>query len=290
MHSATLGNLRTSSGVHPRTSSVPQLKCQASGGHRSHFSKGNVQAGKVHERRLVVACAQVVSNAGSAGSKDSAVVPVVKIDNIHDPFATVVYIKLGDVLEDLLDTVSALKNLGLNIKRAKLNPSDPESSHKFYVSDATTSEKILKSDRLETIRYTILENMAKYHPESIPQLNVAHPVNLPDSRDSTRPLGPRQRFAVDTTIEIEEHDGGSCSEVYVTTKDRPGLLVDIVAVLKDLNVNVVSAEVDTVGIEAQDEFFVTYQGAALSPSMQELVSNCLQYYLSLQEVECQESY
>ena len=29
--------------------------------------------------------------------------------------------------------------------------------------------------------------------------------------------------------------------------------------LKDVNLNVVSAEVDTVGTEAQDEFFVTYR-------------------------------
>lgn len=34
---------------------------------------------------------------------------------------------------------------------------------------------------------------------------------------------------------------------------RPGLLVDIVRVLKDINLNVVSAEVDTVGTEARDE-------------------------------------
>lgn len=31
----------------------------------------------------------------------------------------------------------------------------------------------------------------------------------------------------------------------------PGLLVDIVSVLKDINVNVVSAEIDTIGDRAQ---------------------------------------
>ena len=144
----------------------------------------------------------------------------------------------------------------------------------------------------------------------------------------------------------------------VTTTDRPGLLVDVVSVLKDINVNVVrtgalpgaharacmvaraahksrnaacthavntstaccfplllenriqrtactaclpdgispphcsqvSAEIDTVGDTAQDEFFVTYHGEPLNPPMIQLVSNSLQYYLSLGEVSREESY
>jgi hypothetical protein len=45
----------------------------------------------------------------------------------------------------------------------------------------------------------------------------------------------------------QDSPNGSCSVLKVETRDRPGLLVDIVAVLKDINVNVVSAEVDTIG-------------------------------------------
>lgn len=57
-----------------------------------------------------------------------------------------------------------------------------------------------------------------------------------------------------------------------------------VRVLKDINLNVVSAEVDTLGDEARDEFFVTYHGEPLSSPMCTLVMNALQYYLSLNEV------
>ena len=64
---------------------------------------------------------------------------------------------------------------------------------------------------------------------------------------------------VPTTIEVTEAPNGSCSVLKIKTADRPGLLVDIVRVLKDVNLNVVSAEVDTVGTEAEDEFFVTYR-------------------------------
>ena len=60
------------------------------------------------------------------------------------------------------------------------------------------------------------------------------------------------------------------------TPIRPGLLVDIVSVLKDINVNVVSAEIDTIGGEARDELFVTYHGEPLSGPMTQLVTNALQ--------------
>ena len=39
---------------------------------------------------------------------------------------------------------------------------------------------------------------------------------------------------------------------------------DIVRVLKDINLNVVSAEVDTIGRNAVDRFNITYHGEPLS--------------------------
>jgi hypothetical protein len=43
----------------------------------------------------------------------------------------------------------------------------------------------------------------------------------------------------------------------------PALAPDIVRVLKDVNLNVVSAEVDTIGRNAMDKFMVTYHGEPL---------------------------
>ena len=216
--------------------------------------------------------------------------PIVKIDNMHDPFATIVTVRFGNVLGDLVETIGALKNLGLNIKRAKLDTNDPSSKHRFYITDSATSEKIVKSSQLEKIRLTILEILTRLYPESGAQLNFGNRVRVAEPHDLTDPLGLGHRTAVETTIRIEEDATGSHSEVFITTQDRPGLLVDIVSVLKDLNVNVVSAEVDTVGTEAQDEFFVTYHGEPLTPPMEELVRNALQYYLSLAYIEREESY
>lgn len=51
-----------------------------------------------------------------------------------------------------------------------------------------------------------------------------------------------------------------------------------------------SVQVDTEGVAAKDTFYVTYHGEPLGPSMTQLVTNALQYYLSLYEVEKEESY
>lgn len=93
-----------------------------------------------------------------------------------------------------------------------------------------------------------------------------------------------------TTVRVLEDTEGSHSELFVDTPDRPGLLTAIVSTLKDVNVNVISAEVDTEGDQAKDMFYVTYHGDPLPPPMVQLVTNALQYYLTLSEVEKEESY
>lgn len=91
-------------------------------------------------------------------------------------------------------------------------------------------------------------------------------------------------------IQVKEHDNGTYSEVRVETSDRPGLLTQIVSVLKDLNVNVVSADIETEGNMAHDKFYVTYHGEPLPQPMVLLVTNALQYHLALADIEREESY
>ena len=61
-----------------------------------------------------------------------------------------------------------------------------------------------------------------------------------------------RRHAVATVIEVTEDEDASHSEVFIQTRDRPGLLTDIVRTLKDSNVNVVSAEVRRMGLPLCD--------------------------------------
>lgn len=90
--------------------------------------------------------------------------------------------------------VAALKNLKLNIRRAKIKAGG--GPIKFYITDALTSEKILKSARLEEIRLTIFNNLLKYHPESGAAIGwgeASTPVT--DSIDPLHPLGARDGCA-----------------------------------------------------------------------------------------------
>eukprot|EP00884_Botryococcus_braunii_P005185 jgi/Botrbrau1/14668/Bobra.0108s0027.3 len=219
--------------------------------------------------------------------------PVITIDNHSDPFATVVGIQFGDRLGELLDTMAALKNLQLNITRAKINKEVEQGkpiTHVFYVTDAKTSEKVLKSSKVEAIRTTILSNLVKYHEEAKDKLSWSTPIEHNIGNDVLSPLGPPARMPVETRIEIDNIQNGRYSILKITTGDRPGLLTDIVRILKDISINLVSAEIDTEGVVAKDEFYITYHGDALNPSMTTLVKNALQYYLTIAAIQQEDSY
>lgn len=54
------------------------------------------------------------------------------------------------------------------------------------------------------------------------------------------------RGEIKTVIKVQEDPEGAYTEVIIKTTDRPGLLTDIVHYMKDINVNVISAEVSQV--------------------------------------------
>ena len=212
--------------------------------------------------------------------------PIVKINNEDDPLATIVTIKFGDYLGDLLDTVNALRNLNLNIVRAKFEVDG--NRNKFYLTDSKTGEKIFDCDRIEDIRMTIINNLMLYPPESLDELSSFFRAKR--AMEPLSALGARGAPSVSTDITLHADKNGIRTILEVTTGDRPGLLVDIVRTLKDISVNVVSAKAETIGKAAHDVFAVTYHGEPLTPPMELLVSNALYYYLARAEVEREESY
>lgn len=198
--------------------------------------------------------------------------PVVRIDNKTDPASTIVTVEFGDRLGELLDTITALRELGLNIYRAKLDSARGRGANTFFVTDVTTSEKITRSAQIEQIRMTVINHLQRHHPESCEVMGL--PAELEE---------PRSQAAAPATVEVAEAPNGSCSVVFIEAPDRPGLLVDIVRTLKGLNINVVSAEIDTIGPVARDELFVTYEGNPLDGPMTQLVVDALQLRLCPRE-------
>uniref|UniRef100_A0A7S2Z3V9 ACT domain-containing protein n=1 Tax=Chloropicon laureae TaxID=464258 RepID=A0A7S2Z3V9_9CHLO len=230
--------------------------------------------------------AMVADNNVAGENQTDAPQPIVKINNESDPLATVVSIKFGDYLGDLLDTVGALKNLDLNIVRAKFDVDG--NKNKFFITDAKNGEKIFSTRRLEEIRMTIINNLILYHPESVEELSSFF--HAKRAAEPLSALGARGAPSVSTDITLHRDANDIRSILEITTADRPGLLVDIVRTLKDISVNVVSAKAETIGRAAHDVFAVTYHGEPLNAPMETLVVNALYYYLARAEVEKEESY
>ncbi|CAI8603818.1 unnamed protein product [Vicia faba] len=104
------------------------------------------------------------------GVTDTVPTPIVIIDQDSDPNATVVKITFGHRLGALLDTMSALKSLGLNVVKANVFLDSSGKHNKFFITKADTGRKVEDPELLEAIRLTIINNLIQYHPESSSQL------------------------------------------------------------------------------------------------------------------------
>ncbi|AED90778.1 ACT domain-containing protein [Arabidopsis thaliana] len=97
---------------------------------------------------------------------------------------------------------------------------------------------------------------------------------------------PEKKIDVDiaTHIHVKE-DGPKRSLLVIETADRPGLVVEMIKVMADVNIDVESAEIDTEGLVAKDKFHVSYQGQALNRSLSQVLVNCLRYFLRRPETD-----
>ncbi|TVU42099.1 hypothetical protein EJB05_08504 [Eragrostis curvula] len=202
---------------------------------------------------------------------DTDPIPKVIIDQDSDPDATIVEITLGDRLGDLLDTMNALKGLGLNVVKASVCLDASGKHNKFAITKLSTGRKIDDPELLEAVRLTIINNMLQYHPESSSKLAMGATFG---------PEAPTEQVDLDIATHIDIYDDGSeRSLLVVETADRPGLLIDLVKIISDINVNVQSGEFDTEGLLAKAKFHVSYRGKALSKALQEVLVNSLRYSL-----------
>lgn len=202
---------------------------------------------------------------------DTDPIPKVIIDQDSDPDATIVEVTLGDRLGDLVDTMSALKNLGLNVVKASVCLDSTGKHNKFSITKSSTGRKIDDPELLEAVRLTIINNMIQYHPESSSQLAMGATFG---------PEAPAEQVDVDIATHIDIYDDGpERSLLVVEAADRPGLLVDLVKAISDTNVTVQSGEFDTEGLLAKAKFHVSYRGRALSKTLQQVLSNSLRYFL-----------
>ncbi|KAM0923636.1 hypothetical protein ACQ4PT_005379 [Festuca glaucescens] len=174
---------------------------------------------------------------GSSSNTDTVPTPKVIIDQDSDPDATIVEVTLGDRLGDLLDTMSALRNLGLNVVKASVCLDSSGKHNKFSITKSSTGRKIDDPELLEAVRLTIINNMLEYHPEASSQLAMGATFGIEP---------PTEVVDVDIATHIDIYDDGpERSLLVVESADRPGLLVDLVKIIADINITVQSGEFDT---------------------------------------------
>ncbi|GAA0165481.1 hypothetical protein LIER_20875 [Lithospermum erythrorhizon] len=208
---------------------------------------------------------------GSLQGSDSIPTPKVIIDQDADPDATVVEITFGDRLGALLDTMNALRNLGLNVLKANVYLDSSGKHTKFAITKASTGRKVEDPELLEAIRLTIINNLLEYHPESSSQLAMGSTFGV---------FQPTQQVDVDIVTHVHVYeDSPDRSLLVVEAADRPGLLVDLVKSVTDVNIAVESGEFDTEGLLAKAKFHVSYRGKAIRKPLQQVIENSLRYYL-----------
>ncbi|MCL7037119.1 hypothetical protein MKW94_004298 [Papaver nudicaule] len=208
---------------------------------------------------------------GSSSGTDTVPTPKVIIDQDSDPNATVVEITFGDRLGALLDTMNSLKNLGLNVVKANVFLDASGKHNTFCITKADTGRKVEDPELLEAIRLTIINNLLEYHPESSAQLAMGAAFGMEP---------PKQEIDVDIATHVNIYDDGpNRSLLCVESADRPGLLVDLVKIITDINVNVQSGEFDTEGLLAKAKFHVSYRDKAIIKPLQQVISNSLRYFL-----------
>ncbi|KAH8497479.1 hypothetical protein H0E87_019953 [Populus deltoides] len=168
---------------------------------------------------------------------DSVPMPVVLIDQDSDSDATIVQLSFGDRLGALIDTMNALKHLGLDVAKGTVLTDGPVKQTKFFITRLDTGRKVEDPDMLERIRLTIINNLLKYHPESSERLAMGEAFGI---------KAPEKKLDVDITTHVHvKEDGPKRSLLCIETADRPGLLVEIIKIMADVNIDVESAEIDT---------------------------------------------
>ncbi|XP_024462747.1 ACT domain-containing protein ACR12 isoform X2 [Populus trichocarpa] len=268
----------------PQVFSPPERSSLAFSPIRNRFSElGNGMIGLSKKKNNEHASANDLNASASSTSLDAdgVPIPVVLIDQDSDSESTIVQLSFGDRLGALIDTMNALKDLGLDVAKGTVLTEGPVKQTKFFITRLDSGRKVEDPDMLERIRLTIINNLLKYHPESSERLAMGEAFGI---------KAPEKKLDVDITTHVHvKEDGPKRSLLCVETADRPGLLVEIIKIIADVNIDVESAEIDTEGLVAKDKFHVSYGGAALNSSLSQVLVNCLRYYLRRPETDT-ESY
>ncbi|CAH8292613.1 unnamed protein product [Eruca vesicaria subsp. sativa] len=158
--------------------------------------------------------------------------------------------------------MSSLMNLGLNVVKVNVYLDSSGKHNKIF--HYQSCKKVEDPELLEAIRLTVINNMLELHSESSSQFAMEAAFGV---------LPPTEQVKSSSGLLFFN------AVYYIETTDRPGLLVELVKIISDINIVVESGEFGTEGLLAKVKFHITYRNKALIKLLQQDIANSLRYFL-----------
>ena len=98
---------------------------------------------------------------------------------------------------------------------------------------------------------------------------------LLSARNLAPATGARRKGQVSTRVHFDRESSSHSTILELIAQDRPGLLYDVSSVLAELGCNIEVALIDTEGWRAIDVFYLTHEGAKLTPTLEDAVADAL---------------
>lgn len=178
------------------------------------------------------------------------------------------------------DLTKAISSSGATITGARLHTSEEKRvMNVFYLQNSEG----LAFGRQSSHALEVLRKRAQAAADGV-QNNVTIPKPIASKRAGAIPIKPRIRFL--------QNKLGGATILEIEGRDRPGLLHDIASILRDCDVEILSAHIEVVGAKAIDSFYLCRpgflpndEGYALSKSMKKIIRQNLSELLSPQNVQ-----
>ncbi|GLQ20636.1 [protein-PII] uridylyltransferase [Algimonas porphyrae] len=174
-----------------------------------------------------------------------------RVDRPHD--ATELWVLCADRRGLFADLAHVIASCGASVAGARLHtgPVGPEGTAQvFNVFYLQNTDGRAFGSRNESGRVNLIERARSVLHKSNDRLSI--PTRIGSRRADAIPVVPRVRFS--------DSAQGDITIVEVEGRDRPGLLAALAAVLRDNDLDVLSAHIEGLGEKAVDAFYVRRQG------------------------------
>ena len=171
---------------------------------------------------------------------------LVDVSNSIADGLTVLMVYTKRELKTFVRTTAAFDSLGLNIVDARILPLSDDHNLDTYCVLESDGSSITDRQRLEEVRYRVLDALRNHDPRSLKVTRRA----------------PRQvrMFSTPVQVALSLDPVNQRTVIELVASDRPGLLFQVGQIFERYGVVLTNAKVLTIGERVEDVFFVTTEG------------------------------